>query len=315
MAKTEDLRSENRSVIREILYADKETTLAKLKEKTGLSHGLIVTALNEMIDSGEICSRKTGSGVGRKTHLYSLNADHMHICGIFVTQKEDSYTFRMMEMDLYGRVCQSTETESDTYAEEPFCAALSQFLKNCCYIQIVITASPGMCADGIASNPGRYENDIGTWVRSRWNLPCILENDVNTAAIGFLQDVPDVSHLAFVYQPSAMRFGCGIIIGGRLYNGFSHSAGELRWLPFMDDASKYTAKELLALQIQSITSVLDPEVIGWYSRAVTPSEAMFPLPMPNAHKPRIIAAEDLERLVIQGIHSIAIDTIIHTLKG
>ena len=39
---------------------------------------------------------------------------------------------------------------------------------------------------------------------------------------------------ALIYQPAVDYVGCVMIIQGKLYNGFSHFAGELRCLPFYD---------------------------------------------------------------------------------
>lgn len=315
MARTEDLRSENRARIREYLYTEPQITLAQLEKKTGLSHRLVVAALREMAETGEVKAEKHGTGVGRKTYLYSVDPDHMHLCGVLVIQNESTMTYRMMEIDLSGRVCSVQETEWDAYTEETFMYALDSFLGKCSRPRRIIIASPGICENGIVSNPGRYVNDIGAWIRKKYDMPVIIENDVNTAAIGFAQTIPEAAHTAFLYQADRTRFGCGIVIHGRLYNGFSHSAGELRWLPFMDDTGGRSAAELLALQIRSVAAVLDPEVIGWYSRIVPADSAQFEMPMPERNRPRIIAAEDMETAAVRGIYSIGIDSIVHSHGG
>ena len=58
-----------------------------------------------------------------------------------------------------------------------------------------------------------------------------------------------------------------MIIQGKLYNGFSHFAGELRCLPFYDHLQqerllKDAPQELLEKQIVTLCCVLNPEAIG-----------------------------------------------------
>ena len=315
MARTADLRSENRIRIREHLYTEPQITLAQLENRTGLSHGLVVAALREMTENGEVKAEKHGSGVGRKTYLYSVDPDYLHLCGVLVIQNENTMTYRMMEIDLSGKVCSVRETECGIYSEDTFMNALDPFLAQCRKPRRIIIASPGICENGIVSNPGRYTNEIGAWIRKKYEMPYIIENDVNTAAIGFAQTIPEAAHTAFLYQADRTRFGCGIVIHGRLYNGFSHSAGELRWLPFMDDTDGRSAEELLALQIRSIAAILDPEVIGWYSRIVPAHHIQFEMPMPERNRPRIIAAEDMETAAVRGIYSIGIDSVVHSHGG
>ena len=58
----------------------------------------------------------------------------------------------------------------------------------------------------------------------------IIENDVNCASIGFYHQYSHYQNSALIYQTAVDYVGCGMIIQGKLYNGFSHFAGELRCL-------------------------------------------------------------------------------------
>ena len=52
-------------------------------------------------------------------------------------------------------------------------------------------------------------------------------------ALVFIINIHTIKNSAFIYQPAIDYVGCGMIIQGKLYNGFSHFAGELRCLPFL----------------------------------------------------------------------------------
>lgn len=313
MATAEDLKKENLKKIRTCLYTGDSWSLAQLKQRTSLSHGFIVSALKELSDSGEIVLKeKTGSTVGRKTYRYGLNPDCMHLCGILVMQNENSYTYRIAELDLAGRVTDSLEKEVPVFSEDSFREIAVPFMKQRRRIRWAAVCCPGICANGIAVNPGRYTVRVQEVIRQDLSLPCVIENDVNVASIGFAKDFPGTSHLALIYQASRERFGCGVIVHGRLYNGHSHAAGELRWLPFMKQRETKSAEELLSDQICSVAAVLDPDIIGWYSNVLPPETPVSELPMPEANRPCIIAVRDMHALILKGIHSIGIDRIIQT---
>ena len=77
----------------------------------------------------------------------------------------------------------------------------------------------------------------------------IIENDVNCASIGFYHQYSHYQNSALIYQPAVDYVGCGMIIQGKLYNGFSHFAGELRCLPFYDHLPNVAVK-LPALAVE-----------------------------------------------------------------
>ena len=55
---------------------------------------------------------------------------------------------------------------------------------------------------------------VGDWLRERYGVPAVIDNDVNIAARGEHQLIwPDVEHLLFVKV--ATGIGCGIVASGR----------------------------------------------------------------------------------------------------
>ena len=92
-----------------------------------------------------------------------------------------------------------------------------------------------------ASNSQQWKKEIKQKI--------IIENDVNCASIGFYHQYPHYQNSALIYQPAIDYVGCGMIVQGKLYNGFSHFAGELRCLPFYDHLPNVAVK-LLALTVE-----------------------------------------------------------------
>lgn len=74
--------------------------------------------------------------------------------------------------------------------------------------------------------PGWDRFDVPGWVRGRWDLPVLVDNDVNILALGE-RDVawPEVEYLVFVKV--ATGIGAGVISGSRLQRGAQGIAGDI----------------------------------------------------------------------------------------
>lgn len=110
-----------------------------------------------------------------------------------------------------------------------------------------------------------------------------------------------------IYQPAVDYVGCGMIIQGKLYNGFSHFAGELRCLPFYDHLQqerllKDAPQELLEKQIVTLCCVLNPEAIGICSDVLKDIQISLPT-IPLKHQPQIIKINQLYKLIKEGLFS------------
>lgn len=67
---------------------------------------------------------------------------------------------------------------------------------------------------------------VGDWLRERYGVPAVIDNDVNIAARGEHQLIwPHVEHLLFVKV--ATGIGCGIVASGDLYRGQQGAAGDI----------------------------------------------------------------------------------------
>ena len=136
----------------------------------------------------------------------------------------------------------------------------------------------------------------------------IIENDVNCASIGFSHTYSSYQNSVLIYQPAVDYVGCGLIIEGKLYNGFSHFAGELRCLPFYDEQSqnkmlKDNPQELLEKQIATLCCVLNPEAIGICSDVLKEIKIHLST-IPLSHQPKLINITDLYEMIEEGLFQI-----------
>ncbi|WP_026931452.1 ROK family protein [Glycomyces tenuis] len=74
--------------------------------------------------------------------------------------------------------------------------------------------------------PGWDGFDVPDYVRRRWDVPVLVDNDVNIMALGeHFSAWPDSEHLLFI--KAATGIGCGIIAEGRVYRGAQGAAGDM----------------------------------------------------------------------------------------
>lgn len=307
MANVNDLRNRNLSKVREAFFSQELCSISSLEKETGLSHGAVINAVRTLEEEGEILlCRKSGTSVGRKTHLYMLNGDYAKSGMVFVGRNEAAEKIRYLSLicDLCGKMSEETVHESDSYDLKDLEKVLDLLISKHPEIRTVLISSPGVCNEGKIRNLPFFEIDAGAIMDEKYHLDWIVENDVNTASIGFHSLYPEYDDLAFVYQARADVFGCGMMIGGRLYNGFAHAAGELRYFPFMKYAREKNAKELLKEQVLSVAALMNPQLIGYYSVPVD-SEITIEGELPENVLPRIMKTDDLLSLQKKGLYALA----------
>ena len=253
MSKVNDLKQENEIKIREYLYDGQIWTKNDLAYKTSLSLATITNILQEMLKSREIeyvsDSKSTG---GRKSKEYQLYKDYKHLLKIVLKKNKKSYEFIFEIIDLYDQIVYQKNYSSLKGTVEEFLKMLKEVLKKGQEIAVICLSLPGVCDQGMIDlcDFEDFQNkNILEILKKEIKQKIIIENDVNCASIGFYHQYSHYQNSALIYQPAVDYVGCGMIIQGKLYNGFSHFAGELRCLPFYDHLPNVAVK-LPALAVE-----------------------------------------------------------------
>ena len=314
MAQNRDLKNENEKALRRILYRCADVSAAQLEEQTGLSHGTVMNLLREFLERGEIvlCG-KTGTSVGRKTYRYCRNGGYRHMCTVSVRRQDSGYRFALQVIDLCGETSDTLYESAQGWSLRNLPDAIGRMMVKHPEISMIMVSSPGVCENGVIAIPDREALDLGTVITETYGIPYVIENDVNVACIGFAADHPQIQNMALIYQGGMKIFGCGIMIGGRLYNGSSHAAGELRYFPFMRYTENRTAAGLLKEQILSVAAVLNPQVIAYSS--YTGEEIRIGDELPERIRPQLIRVDDPDRLIDRGMYSIGMHMYIENRGG
>ncbi|MBR2812751.1 MAG: ROK family protein [Solobacterium sp.] len=302
MAKASDLKAQNTQLIRSCFFEGESRSLSDIRHMTGLSHGSIVNALRELEENGEIrLHEKTGGSVGRKTYRYTLNPDYLHFGCLSILTGEKGYRFHAKIRTLDNVSLFSETADTERFEKRDILPMLARMME-AWHPDLLLVSSPGVCVNGVIE--GETDFDLGQVIRDTWQVPFVIENDVNTAVIGLHRQYPGDRHLALVYQAAGNKFGIGIIIHGRLYNGYSHAAGEVRYLPFMADKEHRRDKDLLKDQILSVMAMLNPEAVAYYSETVEEDIHIEEKELPERYTPQLLRIRDYSSLISDGFYSI-----------
>ena len=314
MAKGHDLKNENLKTVRKCFYYGNTCSAADVIRETGLSHGSVINVIRELLDRGEIkLVEKSGSTVGRKTNYYAVNPEIRSFLTFEVRRTEKGFLILARRINLAGEVTDVYENEiagrTETYFQEEISTMADRYPDT----DMILVSTPGVCSDGVIS-VGSSSLDIGRFITGKYNIPYVIENDVNVAAIGFYAENRS-ENTAVVYQAAEEIFGCGIIIRGRLYNGFCHAAGELRYIPYDagNDASDPTG--LFRRQILTVAAVVNPEVIGYYSGLSDQDLSFDDIDMPEGIRPVFRRIGSLDTYIQKGLLSIGIHNLIEQTGG
>ena len=315
MAKVSDLKKENIKAVRKCFFQGNTWSSNEITANTGLSHGSVINVLKQMEDNHEILLfEKTGTSVGRKTNRYIINKNYCHFLTIDTKRNNGEF------LSIIRRVNLMNETEDtiryqfkerdENYLHYEIDTMMEKYPDTC----MVLISTPGMCTDGNVMISEEMIFPIGTYIKDKWHVPYVVENDVNVACIGFHHE-NKAENIAIVYQADNTIFGCGIMIHGKLYNGYSHASGELRYFPFMNDIKEKNIEELLKEQIISVCAVLNPDIIGYYSEVMKEKLNFEDISIPYRHRPSFMQINDFDMCISNGLYSIGIYNLIELTGG
>src|SRR5262249_3708578 len=89
--------------------------------------------------------------------------------------------------------------------------------------------------------PGWHDVPLGEILRSRVGLPVLVGNDANVAALGEHRYGAGRGSQDMIYLTVSTGIGGGLVLDGRLYHGFSGTAGEAGHMPVRPDGPRCNA--------------------------------------------------------------------------
>lgn len=181
------------------------------------------------------------------------------------------------------------------------------------HIQVIGISTPGIINDGfVASTSIIGLNDLNMYqlLKERYHQQIVIDNDVNTAAVGYYASQQQFSSLIFLFQPNNHFGGAGIIVNGQLIKGHAHIAGEVQYLPLnYSDHPQVLAKtpegalELVSKTIVALSSVIGPEAIILSCTLIPDVDELkktIAQYIPESYLPQIIKIENIQEYILLG---------------
>ena len=239
----ETLRRLNRLRVIDALRDEGLISRAEIARRTGLSRSTVSSLVSELQADGLVVERSEpaaahGDQGGRPPILLSFDAS----AGVAVGIDFDHHHLRVAVSDLSSRILVERELQLDTdhAAHEGLDAAaelVGELLAEA-GVDAARVIGAGMCLPGPIHRPTGVVGSTAIlpgWVgvaaaeemHRRLDLPILVDNDANLAALaeaafGAGRDAKDL-----VYLMISSGIGAGLVLNGRLYRGAEGLAGEL----------------------------------------------------------------------------------------
>ena len=239
----ETLRRLNRLRVIDALRDEGLISRAEIARRTGLSRSTVSSLVSELQADGLVIERPEpaaahGDQGGRPPILLSFDAS----AGVAVGIDFDHHHVRVAVSDLSSRILAEREQQLDTdhAAHEGLDAAaelVGELLAEAGVDEARVIGA-GMCLPGPVHRPTGVVGSTAIlpgWVgvaaaeemHRRLELPILVDNDANLAALaeaafGAGRDAKDL-----VYLMISSGIGAGLVLNGRLYRGAEGLAGEL----------------------------------------------------------------------------------------
>lgn len=311
MSRNSDLKTDNTHLVRTCFYDGKIWTKNALSQKTGLSLAATTNILQILLHEQEIeFIGEAASTGGRKSKQYMINKDYTHL-GIIICKRDDlHYDFIVKVCHLLDQIVWEKEYNCQHGDMDDVIEVMKDMLFHDPLISTVTVSIPGVCQAGvinICDFEALAQQDFVSQLQQQFAVNVYIENDVNVACMGLSSHYPQISHMALMYQPKVKYIGCGMILNHHLYDGFSHFAGELSYIPFLSFSQqekmlKDNPQQLLLYQLITLCTVINPQLIGLCSDVLECfDESLMNDYLPEEHRPKIVWINDIDEYIKDGL--------------
>jgi len=237
--KPQVMKKVNSALIKKVLKEKGSATKVQIARDTGISVTTVRTLLEELIINKEITSLGLDdSSGGRRAERYALNLNDNISLSFYIQNEFINYALTNPLGDIIENKTLKIKKNGNEKFLEKF---IDKILQNN-NIKVIGIGVPGVVDKGNYFSGKGLNNwkrsDIGAYIEEKYNIPVVLENDLNAIALGFsinyLKEMKtlEMKSLNLVYiNFTESGVGAGIIANGQLIRGKSNFAGELGFIP------------------------------------------------------------------------------------
>lgn len=320
----------NLNKLRNAFKLKKIASKPQLAELTGLSVVTINSLVNILVENGEVLEDVImASNGGRPATAYRFNNEFSLALVIYMYEQNFQDTVFICVSDLYGEIIDKIEKKMTEIKKDSFDSFIEKMLLKYPNIKVISFGMPGEEVDGrllISDYKELKDQYFTTYIKEKFNLPVIFENDINAAIEGYCcsHGVTKSQCVIGIYFPSKYPPGAGIYIDGGIYKGRNGLAGEIKYLPLGVDwenfnFNKIQMKEIILKTLLAFSCMYNPDSIVLYGDEISDNiisefKGKCSSEIEKIMIPEIIISKDLNHDFEIGIKQLALNYLEPTVK-
>ena len=267
---------------------------------TGLSLSTIDSLLEEMLKSNQVI--KAGyreSTGGRPSMSYKMNGEFSQTLCIYAYKHDKRITVIGRLYNLYSEMMEEKRRDIPKLDCDVLCSFIDEMLNE--QVHTICLSLP--------------DSDID--IKHRYKQRIFVKNDVYMGVIGAY--IKHMQYDSIVLLDSKVNSRLGIVVHGHLVEGKSSIAGQIRYMPLIENKNRRSMKgrsQLLVIELQNIIGMLNPEAIVICAQGIDQhyvEEELLKIFKMN-DMPHLIYIDDFIDEVMLGMESISKDSLFDNLS-
>ena len=306
------IRKMNIEKVRSALLKNNGLTKNEICQATGLSLASCTNLLKILKESGEIKKivdcESTG---GRKAKRYFINEQYELVLTVILSKRFDEGFYAEYRLiDLSGNIIEAQNYQTNDKVNEYIIEVCTKFFKEHDNIKAIGLSVAGIISDDTIVNSGNdpfITYDLEKEFHELFQVPVMLENDVNIATLGYASQMEneDTSIALVDYY-----LGAGYYNRGHVITGKHHFAGEIAYFPTEREEMIFTHfdekkhVEFLAKACIGFISLVDPDkvvLVGLKEEDYQYAIKYIKDRIPAKYLPELILVKSKEDLILKGI--------------
>jgi len=358
MATSITLKELNMELVKNALKSRESATKNDISNSTGLSVATCGNILRELLITGEVLeidhAESTG---GRPSRQFVYNKNFSYVLSLYIKIEFNSTELFYSVSDLLGEIIDEKFIKHQSIKIAELDKLIEFLYDKYPQIKVISFGIPGIVKDGIIERAhcsdvlknlnfseefqnkfDEYiisENDILSelnlfeHLKKKYDIEIVIENDINCAALGYYnkKNLSEKDSIVYVYFPSDIFPGSGLIINGKIHYGYTNFAGEVSFLPdkneIDEEKMEWKNRDLFAQYVSniiiSIDCIVNPKIIVISGPKFTDSiynsiEKKVRLHLPEKHIPILILEKDYHESYVNGLITLALEKLACNIK-
>lgn len=322
---TNKLREINNELVRSALKNSEYNTKNSISKETGLSVSTCRNILADMLKTGEVKEIELSSSEGgRPSRQFIYNKNYAYVGIMYLRIEGDTSIIFSSVINMVGEVLFQNKKELNQILYNDIEVELSEMVEKFPKLDVVSIGVPGIVINGViglCDVISLRHTDLKKNIEEKFSVRVVIENDVNSAALGYydLSKHLSAESIVYLYFPDKGSPGAGIVVNGKVLRGETNFAGEVGFLPLginyedqgrtQNDKKKFF--DYLTNTIITLNSVINPQSITLSWKQIdkdffnvlndTVSELS-----PDGHAPSLCFNSDYHKDYINGLTFLAL---------